>query len=90
MRASVTFDTLEFMDELKNSGMNQAHAEAITKAMAKAFNQMLESKELATKSDLFIATNQLEMRLSKYMVKCTVITVGLIGGLNTLFHFFPK
>ena len=46
--------------------------------------------EITTKSDLQLAINQLEMKLSKFMIKCTIITVGFIGSLNTLFHFFPK
>jgi uncharacterized protein YegJ (DUF2314 family) len=70
MRASVTFDTLEFMDELKNSGMDQAQAEAVTKATAKAFTQMMETKELATKKDL----KELEVSL-KSDIKESVITM---------------
>ncbi len=52
MRASITFDTLDFMDELKRGGMQQDHAEAITKATAKALSQALEANSIATKRDI--------------------------------------
>lgn len=51
MRATM-FDTLEYMDELKRSGMKPTEAAAITKATSKAFYQMLETKEFTTKADL--------------------------------------
>lgn len=52
MSAVITFDTLDFMDELKRSGMEQNHAEAITKATAKALSQALEANSIATKKDI--------------------------------------
>ncbi len=57
------FDTLEYLDELKRSGMRTEEAEAITKATAKAFTQILDIKEIGTKSDF----KQLEAVLKKEM-----------------------
>lgn len=51
MRATVPFNTLEYMDELKASGMKEEIASAITKATAKAFVQSMETKEIVTKTD---------------------------------------
>lgn len=61
MRANVTFDTLEYMDLLKKSGMKQIEAEAITKATSKALNQMMDTKDISTKKDL----KELEVCLKK-------------------------
>lgn len=57
------FDTLAYLQELKRSGMNENEAEAITKATAKAFSQVIDLKEIGTKSDF----RQLEAVLKKEM-----------------------
>jgi hypothetical protein len=101
MRSKINFDTLQYMDELKNSGMPQEQAEAITKATSHAFDQLMETKELATKqdiNDLRIANRQdindlknemkeLEMRMQAWFVKSMITTIGILGTLQTLFHF---
>lgn len=84
MRATITFDTLEYMDELKRSGMKQAEAEAITKATAKAFNQMLETKEVVTKQDL----HAMKIELQSFIVKAITTSIVVLGGLQTIFHFY--
>lgn len=84
MRATITFDTLEYMDELKRSGMRQEEAEAITKATAKAFNQMLEAKEVVTKKDL----QDMKMELQAFIVRAVTTAIILLGSLQTIFHFF--
>ena len=74
MRSYITFDTLEYMDELKRSGMKHEEAEAITKATSKAFNQMMETKEVSTKLDL----KELELRMIVKVAGMMVIQSGLI------------
>ncbi len=83
MHSVVNFDTLEYMDELKRSGMDQQHAEALTKATAKAFTQMMETKEIATKSDL----RTLKMELQAFIVKTITTSILILGGIQTVFHF---
>jgi hypothetical protein len=83
MRASITFDTLEYMNELKRSGMRQEEAEAITNATTKAFNQMIDTKELATKKDLL----NLKMELQSFIVKAITTSIIMLGGLQTFFHY---
>jgi len=80
MRANVTFDTLEYMDELKRSGMKQEIAEAITKATSKALNQMMETKELATKKDL----NDMKVELIKFISDSTWKTIGILATFQTV------
>lgn len=83
MRATISFDTLEYMDELKRAGMKAAEAEAITKATAKAFTQMMETKDIATKKDLYDLQNDLK----SFIVKCVTTSICVLGGIQTLLHF---
>jgi len=46
------FDTLEFADTLRKAGVPREQAEAISRASQKAFGQIVERNELATKKDL--------------------------------------
>lgn len=83
MRASITFDTLDFMDELKRSGMQQDHAEAITKATAKALSQALEANNIATRKDIDELKDLIHANTWKI-----ISTVALIQGMFiTIFSF---
>lgn len=64
--------------------MKQEEAEAITKATAKAFNQMMDTKEVATKKDL----QELKMELQAFIVKAITTSILILGGMQTVFHFF--
>lgn len=83
MRAHITFDTLEYMDELKKSGMKQEEAEAITKATAKAFTQLMDTKELVTRKDL----THLKIQLQSFIVKAVSTVIVILSGIQTLLHF---
>lgn len=83
MRASITFDTLDFMDELKRSGMQQDHAEAITKATAKALSQALEANAIATKKDISELKDLIHANTWKI-----ISTISVVQGMFiTLFSF---
>lgn len=88
MKSAITFDTMQYMTELKESGMKQEEAEAITRATSKALGQMIESKEVATKSDLL----QLKIDLTKTISDTMWKTVGILVAFQTLtigiLHFF--
>ena len=67
MRAT-TFDTMEYMNDLKNSGIDAHTAEGMTKAISKAFSQAMENKDLATKSDI----KELELATQKNIYELKV------------------
>lgn len=90
MKQSIIFDTLEYLDQLKNSGIEQEQAEAITKATAKAFSQLMENQELVTKTDLKLEIQNLKMELQSFIVKSVVTTITILGGLQALFHWMSK
>jgi len=80
--ATITFDTLKFVEKLKAGGVPEAQAKAEAEALVTAFSEAMDS-QLATKSDI----NRLERELIdiKWMV-------GLVlGGILTLIlkAFFP-
>ena len=80
--ATMTFDTLKFVEKLKAGGVPEVQAKAEAEAWVTAFSEAMDS-QLATKSD----SNRLERELLvlKWMV-------GLVlGGILTLIlkAFFP-
>lgn len=80
--ATITFDTLKFVEKLKAAGVPEAHAKAEAEALVLAFSEAMDS-QLATKVDI----NRLERELLvlKWMV-------GLVlGGIVALVlkAFFP-
>lgn len=46
------FDTLAYSKTLQTSGIAQEYADAFVEALNNAMNEMIETKELATKADL--------------------------------------
>lgn len=80
--ATMTFDTLKFVEKLKAGGVPEAQAKAESEALVTAFSEAMDS-QLSTKPDI----NRLERELLilKWMV-------GLVlGGILTLIlkAFFP-
>lgn len=63
--ATITFDTLKFVEKLKSAGVSEEHAKAEAEALVTAFSEAMDS-QLATKSDI----NRLERELLvvKWMV----------------------
>lgn len=70
----VAFDTLEFVEILKKSGIPQGQAEAITKATSQALNEVLEVKEIATKKDI----QRLHTDIIKFINENSWKTIGMI------------
>jgi len=80
--ATITFDTLKFVEKLRAGGVPEEQAKAEVEALVTAFSEAMDS-QLATKTDI----NRLERELIviKWMV-------GLVlGGILTLIlkAFFP-
>jgi hypothetical protein len=81
--ATITFDTLKFVEKLKAAGIPEAHAKAEAEALVSAFSEAMDS-QLAMKLDV----NRLERELLvlKWMI-------GLVlGGIVALIlkAFFPS
>jgi len=97
MKSQINFDTLEYMQELKNSGLTEQQAQGLTKATAKAFGQMADVKELVTKNDIIELKNAtqkdiltLELALKSFIVKSFLIGIGALGTIQSLIQHYIK
>jgi len=80
--ATITFDTLKFVEKLKAGGVPESQAKAEAEALVTAFSEAMDS-QLATKSDINRVEH--ELLVLKWMV-------GLVlGGISALIlkAFFP-
>ena len=71
---ATTFDTLEFSRALQNAGMSQEQADAMAQAQKQAFDQMVSTRELATKADLL----ETKYDILKWMFALFVAQTALI------------
>jgi hypothetical protein len=78
----IAFDTLAFANKLKGAGMSATLAEVQAEETAKILND-LALNHVATKEDLRV----LELKMYSFMVKTATFTVGILGSIQTLFHF---
>jgi hypothetical protein len=70
---AATFDTLAYSNALQQAGMPKAQAEALTRAQADALRSMVESRDLATKSDLL----ELKHDVLKWMVGLAMAQIAV-------------
>lgn len=86
MKSQINFDTLEYMEELKSSGLTQQQAEGLTRATAKAFGQMAEVKELCTQKDIL----NLELHLKSFIIRSLLIGLSALVTIQALIQHFIK
>ena len=65
MGISITFDTLAYSNELQSAGLPAPQAEAMAKAQSNALEKMVQAQDVATKSDLYVATAQVKHDIIK-------------------------
>jgi hypothetical protein len=82
--ATITFDTLKFVRTLKESGIPENQAEAITTAFKAATGEV----DLVTKQDLTVAVKELEAKiatvetnLTRWIISAGVLQTALIAAL---------
>lgn len=71
--SAVPFDTLKYLETLKEAGIPENQARALTTGLAEAVDM-----NLATKQDLKLLENKLIATLWKTQLATVVIIVGLI------------
>ena len=77
--ATITFDTLKFVERLEKAGMSRDQAAAIAEAQKEAFAEAMDS-QLATKSDLL----EMENRLIKWGIGLALGQIAIIAALVKL------
>jgi len=80
--ASITFDTLKFVEKLKAAGVPEAQAKAEAEALVTAFSEAMDS-QLATKSDI----NRLERELLVVKWMVGLVLTGIVALIMKA--FFP-
>lgn len=65
---TITFNTLAYSKTLRAAGFDEAQAEALANAQSSAFSEMLETSDLATKSDISRLDNRIT-QLEKQMAE---------------------
>ncbi len=98
--ASITFDTLKFVEKLKAAGISDAQAKAESEALQGVLAEALDS-QLATKSDLVkldrrmdgldAKIDRMETRISGELTLLKWMMGLVLGGILTLILriFFP-
>jgi DNA-binding transcriptional MerR regulator len=77
---AITFDTLKFVDRLRDAGIPEAQA----KAIAEAFREAQGEAELATKHDIELLRRDLkdlEQRMTIKLGAMVVVAVSLVAAL---------
>jgi DNA-binding transcriptional MerR regulator len=80
---AITFDTLKFVERLKDSGIPEAQA----KAIAEAFREAQGEAELATKHDIELLRRdlkELEQRMTIKLGAMLVVAVSIVAALVKL------
>ena len=82
---ATTFDTLAYSKLLRDAGIAQEQAEALTKAQQLALDEMFAIKEIATKSDILRLENKLDNKIDsvkhellKWMIGAMIAQTGLL------------
>jgi hypothetical protein len=91
--ATITFDTLKFVERLRAGGVPEEQAKAEAEALVVAFSEAMDS-QLASKSDINRLESELKSNINRLERELLVIKwmVGVvIGGILTLVlkAFFP-
>lgn len=79
--STITFDTFEFNNTLRDGGFDEKQAAALTKAQSKAASQIHDAGEYATKKDIMDVRKdmaELKSELYKGMMLQTFAIAGII------------
>jgi hypothetical protein len=87
--AVIAFDTLAYANKLKKAGMEDKLADIQSEETAKILGD-LATNQLATKSDLSLLKSDLLLLRTELLKEIHLNTwkiIGLLAGLQALFHF---
>ncbi|MBF0461400.1 MAG: hypothetical protein HQL87_08390 [Magnetococcales bacterium] len=88
---AVTFDTFKFIRRLKDAGLPENQAEAISDVIQEAHSVQLE--ELATKRDIKDLDTKIDTKVKELEYRMTIrlglMMMGVAGMLFTALRYFP-
>ncbi len=79
---AITFDTLAYSEKMQKAGFTREQADAMAKANAAAFNDMVDARQLATKQDLAELKHDILKWMVTAMIAQTALLVGIIAFLR--------
>lgn len=79
---TITFDTLAYSENMQKAGFTREQADAMAKANALAFNDMVNTQQLATKQDLAELKHEILKWMVTAMIAQTALLVGIIAFLR--------
>lgn len=87
--APLRFNPITYSHKLQEAGISQKAAEVQAEELSNFINNDIFTKQDgdSLKNELRIEIKELELRMQSFMLKATTFTVGLLGGLQILFHF---
>jgi hypothetical protein len=82
--ASITFDTLKYVEHLRAAGISEAQAKALSEAQREVLGEIFEQKDLATKYDireLEVKLAETKSELIRWVVGAGFLQTALIAAL---------
>jgi hypothetical protein len=73
----ITFDTLKFVETLKESGIEDKQA----KAIATAYQNVSDNQELVTKQEMQMALTEMKYDLLKWIIGLALAQFGVLIGI---------
>ena len=74
---TITFDTLKFVEHLRQAGMPEIQAKAMSDAQKELLTEIFEQKELPTKTDL----KEIELKIAELKVSIAETKAELVRWL---------
>ena len=76
--ATITFDTLKFVERLRSAGVPDAQAKAEAEALSEALAETIAIRELATKADLEAVKSDLIKWIAGMLIAQAAIVATLV------------
>lgn len=76
--ATITFDTLKFVERLKSAGVPDVQAKAEAEALSEALSETIAIRELATKADLEAVKSDLIKWIAGMLIAQAAVVATLV------------
>ena len=88
--STITFDTLKYVERLKDAGMPEAHAKAEAEALRDALGELVELRSLATKEDVTALRGDMHAAIAEAKADIIKWVAGLLLGQAALIAALVK
>jgi len=78
--STITFDTLKYVERLRDAGLPEAHAKAEAEALREALGELVELRSLATKEDITALRADVQTSIAESKADIIKWVAGLLLG----------